>query len=73
MGQVPEQRSAVAVLGGLLLLVIGLAIFPVAIPALDAVGRFVAVPAVGIVVAAAVFGPGVYVLIRGRGRQPPET
>ncbi len=79
MGQIPEQRSttrALLVLATFVVLPFALAVVPNAIPALEALTRFVEVPAIQVLIVA-VLGPagiyGIYVLIRGRGRQPPDT
>lgn len=74
MGQVPEQRSATRALLVLAVFTFALAVVPNAIPALDALRRFVAVPAIGILILVAVLGSaGCHALVRGRGRQPPDT
>jgi hypothetical protein len=70
MDQLPKRLRAASVLAGMVLFTFALAIIPNAIPALDALGRFVNRPAVGtLVLFAAGAGPaGVQYILRVRRR-----
>jgi hypothetical protein len=69
MGQAPNRRPAVAALLGLWLFTLSVALIPNAIPALEAVGRFVARPAVAVLLVVAVLGPAGLGFLR-RGNRP---
>lgn len=69
----PERRAAFAIIMGLGALALLLTVFPNGIPALEAVGRFVDRPAVGILVVFAALGPAGIHLMRRGGAGPPKS